>query len=319
MEERYSRVGILDAVSVEPKNGVSVVAGALLYDTITQSKLIQLKLQNNSTHTLTGVLVKCVLYGENSENVLGETFYQYEGLHVASGEAFGEQTPIVIQTQGVQSFDVTIVNVSLEEAVVLNKEELSSLAVQTSEKVSDINFVGDNQTIQVVEQLNKKSGKKKLSKKGIIAGVILLGVLWFAFRSFTAEPVVGHWDSNYICNNVQEYFDYDMTEFEDFDLSIKRNGNYSLEIAGQGFMVYAVEGTWERLDSTTEEFNRTDKEYTVSYALYDNNGDLMGKLAYTDSDSQVVDTNTIVLQLSEYCMIYDDFLGLDERCIVFEE
>ena len=80
MEERYSRVGVLDTVSVELKNGISAVAGALLYDKVTQSTLIQLKLQNNSTHTLTGVLVKCVLYGETRETVLGETFYQYEGL-----------------------------------------------------------------------------------------------------------------------------------------------------------------------------------------------------------------------------------------------
>ena len=129
MEERYSRVGVLDTVSVELKNGISAVAGALLYDKVTQSMLIQLKLENNGTQTLTGVLVKCELYGENRENVLGETFYQYEGLHVASGEAFGEQTPIAIQPRGVQSFDVSIVNVSHEVRVAV-QEEMPSLDAQ---------------------------------------------------------------------------------------------------------------------------------------------------------------------------------------------
>ena len=114
MDNRYEKIYALPAEATDGNNDVSVVAGALLYDKVTQSTLIQLKLENNGTQTLTCVLVKCVLYGENRENVLGETFYQYEGLHIASGEAFGEQIPIAIQTQGVQSFDVVIMNASLE-------------------------------------------------------------------------------------------------------------------------------------------------------------------------------------------------------------
>lgn len=80
MDNRYEKIYALPAEESDDNNDVSVVAGALLYDKVTQSTLIQLKLQNNSTHTLTGVLVKCVLYGETRETVLGETFYQYEGL-----------------------------------------------------------------------------------------------------------------------------------------------------------------------------------------------------------------------------------------------
>lgn len=76
MDNRYEKICVLPTEESGGNNDVSVVAGALLYDKVTQSKLIQLKLQNNSTHMLTGVLVKCVLYGENRENVLGETFYQ---------------------------------------------------------------------------------------------------------------------------------------------------------------------------------------------------------------------------------------------------
>ena len=80
MDNRYEKIYALPAEESDDNNDVSVVAGALLYDKVTQSMLIQLKLENNGTQTLTGVLVKCVLYGENRENVLGETFYQYEGL-----------------------------------------------------------------------------------------------------------------------------------------------------------------------------------------------------------------------------------------------
>ena len=169
MDNRYEKIYALPAEATGGNNDVYVVAGALLYDTMTQSKLIQLKLENNGTQTLTGVLVKCVLYGENRENVLGETFYQYEGLRVPSGEAFGEQTPIAIQTQEAQAFD--------ESAFVRMDVEPSRIT-----------------------QMLDNAPKKKFSLKWLIAGAVLISALLIAvFGSGFGDPIVGHW---YISDDI---------------------------------------------------------------------------------------------------------------------
>lgn len=165
MEKRYEKICALSTNGNDGNHDVSVVSGALLYDTMTQSKLIQLKLQNNGVQTLTGVLVKCVFYGEARENVLGETFYQYEGIHVASGEAFGEQTPIAIQAQNAQAFDVVIVNVSLEEQV-FTQEEMPALDAQNLQKTNEALAVSEHSTSQVAVSVNEKSPKKKFSRNG---------------------------------------------------------------------------------------------------------------------------------------------------------
>ena len=184
MDNRYEKIYALPAEESGDNNDVSIVAGVLIYDQVTQSKLIQLKLQNNSTHTLTGVLVKCVLYVENRENVLGETFYQYEGLHVASGEAFGEQTPIVVQTQGVQSFKVTIVNTTFEERVAA-QEKMPTLDAQDLQKMDDTVAVSEHSMLQVATSVNEKSPKKKFSPKWLIAGAVLIGAVLFAVFGFS--------------------------------------------------------------------------------------------------------------------------------------
>ena len=265
MEERYSRVGILDAVSVEPKNGVSVVAGALLYDTMTQSKLIQLKFENNGTQTLTGVLVKCVLYGENCENVLGETFYQYEGLRVASGEAFGEQTPIAIQTQGVQSFDVVIVNVTFEDRVIA-QEEMPLLDAQDLQKIDDAVNVSKHSIPQVATSVNEKSQKKKFSPKWLIAGAVLVGALLIAvFGSGFGDPAVGRWKIGDIYTNMQG-----------MELHIKGSGRYTLGMKGEEPI---AEGKWERNKVADE---NSDEETMQYYTYYSEEGYRLGMFAHID-------------------------------------
>lgn len=252
MEERYSRVGILDAVSVEPKNGVSVVAGALLYDTMTQSKLIQLKFENNGTQTLTGVLVKCVLYGENRENVLGETFYQYEGLHVASGEAFGEQTPIAIQTQEAQAFDVVIVNTTFEETIEdVTLSESEQVAGQIAQDDSEAAFVRMDAEPSGTTQMMDNAPKKKFSLKWLIAGAVLVGALLIAaFGSGASEPFIGLWTSSTVSNDFEALTDGDTLPFEGIDFTIKRNGDFLIEIDGED---ETIEGQWEKIQKSSTE------------------------------------------------------------------
>lgn len=272
MEERYSRVGILDAVSVEPKNGVSVVAGALLYDTMTQSKLIQLKLQNNSTHTLTGVLVKCVFYGENRETVLGETFYQYEGLHVASGEAFGEQTPIVIQTQGVQSFDVVIVNETFEdvaEEVIEPESEQANRQIMQND--SESACVRMDAEPSGTTQMMDNAPKKKFSLKWLIAGAVLVGALLIAvLGSGFGDPIVGHW---YISDDISGV-----------ELHIKGNGEFVLGEKGEEPI---GEGTWERYEGSLEEFDDKSLLYYTIYLKDISNSVPVGMLAYNESHNKL--------------------------------
>lgn len=203
MEKRYEKICALSTNGNDGNHDVSVVSGALLYDTMTQSKLIQLKLQNNGVQTLTGVLVKCVFYGEARENVLGETFYQYEGIHVASGEAFGEQTPIAIQAQNAQAFDVVIVNVSLEEQV-FTQEEMPALDAQNLQKTNEALAVSEHSTSQVAVSVNEKSPKKKFSRKWLIVGGILIGALLFAVFGFSAADSEDHNQKNGLEHHTKE-------------------------------------------------------------------------------------------------------------------
>ncbi|MEE0230719.1 MAG: hypothetical protein UEJ45_09545 [Peptococcaceae bacterium] len=293
MKERYSRVGVLDALSVEPKNNVSVVAGALLYDTMTQSKLIQLKFQNNSGQTLTGVLVKCVLYGENSENILGETFYQYEGLHVASGEAFGEQTPIAIQTQEAQAFDVVIVNTTFEETIEdVTLSESEQVAGQIAQDDSEAAFIRMDAEPSETTKTMDNAPKKKFSPKWLIAGAVLIGALLIAvFGSGASEPFIGLWTSSTVSNDFEALADGDTLPFEGIDFTIKRNGDFLIEIDGED---ETIEGKWKK---TTEKIDGS------NIAVYELKYDrvTLGKFLYSPSyieNGSRVESGTIILVMN---------------------
>ena len=292
MEERYSRVGILDAVSVEPKNGVSVVAGALLYDTMTQSKLIQLKFENNGTQTLTGVLVKCVLYGENRENVLGETFYQYEGLRVPSGEAFGEQTPIAIQTQEAQAFDVVIVSANFEDvakAVIGPESEQANREIAQDD--SESAFVRMDVEPSGTTQMIDNAPKKKCKAKWLIAGVVLVGVLLFAALGINSEPFIGLWTSSSVSTDFEALADGDTLSFEGIDFTLKRNGDFLIEIDGED---ETIEGKWKK---TTEKLDGSD--IAVYELTYD--GVTLGKFLYSPSyieNGSREESGTIILGMN---------------------
>ena len=253
-------------------NDVSIVAGALLYDTMTQSKLIQLKLQNNSGQTLTGVLVTCVLYGENSENILGETFYQYEGLHIASGEAFGEQTPIVIQTQDVQSFDVVIVNATFEdiaEAVIEPESEQANRQIVQND--SELAFVRMDAEPPGTTQMMDNAPKKKFSLKWLIAGAVLIGALLTAvFGSGFGDSIVGHW---YISDDISGV-----------ELHIKGNGEFVLGEKGEEPI---GEGTWERYEGSLEKFDYKSLLYYTIYLKDIGNSVPVGMLAYNESHNKL--------------------------------
>ena len=293
MKERYSRVGVLDALSVEPKNNVSVVAGALLYDTMTQSKLIQLKFQNNSGQTLTGVLVKCVLYGENSENILGETFYQYEGLHVASGEAFGEQTPIAIQTQEAQAFDVVIVNTTFEETIEdVTLSESEQVAGQIAQDDSEAAFIRMDAEPSETTKTMDNAPKKKFSPKWLIAGAVLIGALLIAvFGSGASEPFIGLWTSSTVSNDFEALAEGDTLPFEGIDFTIKRNGDFLIEIDGED---ETIEGKWKK---TTEKIDGS------NIAVYELKYDrvTLGKFLYSQSyieNGSRVESGTIILVMN---------------------
>ena len=281
MDNRYEKIYALPAEASGGNNDVYVVAGTLLYDTMTQSKLIQLKLENNGTQTLTGVVVKYVLYGENRENVLGETFYQYEGLHIASGEAFGEQTPIAIQTQGVQSFDVVIVNATFEDRVIA-QEEMPLLDAQDLQKIDDAVNVSEHSIPQVATSVNEKSQKKKFSPKWLIAGAVLVGALLIAvFGSGFGDPAVGRWKIGDIYTNMQG-----------MELHIKGSGRYTLGMKGEEPI---AEGKWERNKVADE---NSDKETMQYYTYYSEEGYRLGMFAhidYSDTIALTIDNDDTVL------------------------
>lgn len=292
MDNRYEKIYALPAEATGGNNDVYVVAGALLYDTMTQSKLIQLKLENNGTQTLTGVLVKCVLYGENRENVLGETFYQYEGLRVASGEAFGEQTPIAIQTQGVQSFDVVIVNANFEDvakAVIGPESEQANREIAQDD--SESAFVRMDVEPSGTTQMIDNAPKKKCKAKWLIAGVVLVGVLLFAALGINSEPFIGLWTSSSVSTDFEALADGDTLPFEGIDFTLKRNGDFLIEIDGED---ETIEGKWKK---TTEKLDGSD--IAVYELTYD--GVTLGKFLYSPSyieNGSREESGTIILGMN---------------------
>ena len=285
-------MGVLDEVSVEPKNGISAVAGALLYDKVTQSTLIQLKLENNGTQTLTGVLVKCVLYGENRENVLGETFYQYEGLRAPSGEVFGEQTPIAIQTQGVQSFDVVIVNATFEDVTeTVTGPESEQANRQIMQNDSESAFVRMDVEPSRTTQMIDNAPKKKCKAKWLIAGGVLVGVLLFAALGINSEPFIGLWTSSSVSTDFEALADGDTLPFEGIDFTLKRNGDFFIEIDGED---ETIEGKWKK---TTEKLDGSD--IAVYELTYD--GVTLGKFLYSPSyieNGSREESGTIILGMN---------------------
>ena len=272
MDNRYEKIYALPAEATDGNNDVSVVAGALLYDKVTQSTLIQLKLENNGTQTLTGVLVKCVLYGESRENVLGETFYQYEGLHIASGEAFGEQTPIAIQAQDVQSFDVVIVNETFEDvAEEVIEPESEQANRQIAQDDSESAFVRMDAEPSGTTQMLDNAPKKKFSLKWLIAGAVLVGALLIAvFGSGFGDPIVGHW---YISDDISGV-----------ELHIKGNGEFVLGEKGEEPI---GEGTWERYEGSLEKFDDKSLLYYTIYLKDVGNDVAVGMLAYNESNNKL--------------------------------
>ncbi len=272
MDNRYEKIYALPAEATGGNNDVYVVAGALLYDTMTQSKLIQLKLENNGTQTLTGVLVKCVLYGENRENVLGETFYQYEGLRVPSGEAFGEQTPIAIQTQEAQAFDVVIVSANFEDvakAVIGPESEQANREIAQDD--SESAFVRMDVEPSRITQMLDNAPKKKFSLKWLIAGAVLISALLIAvFGSGFGDPIVGHW---YISDDISGV-----------ELHIKGNGEFVLGEKGEEPI---GEGTWERYEGSLEEFDDKSLLYYTIYLKDIGNSVPVGMLAYNESHNKL--------------------------------
>ena len=272
MDNRYEKIYALPAEATGGNNDVYVVAGALLYDTMTQSKLIQLKLENNGTQTLTGVLVKCVLYGENRENVLGETFYQYEGLRVPSGEAFGEQTPIAIQTQEAQAFDVVIVSANFEDvakAVIGPESEQANREIAQDD--SESAFVRMDVEPSRITQMLDNAPKKKFSLKWLIAGAVLSSALLIAvFGSGFGDPIVGHW---YISDDISGV-----------ELHIKGNGEFVLGEKGEEPI---GEGTWERYEGSLEEFDDKSLLYYTIYLKDIGNSVPVGMLAYNESHNKL--------------------------------
>ena len=264
----------------------------MLDDKGTQNKLIQLKLRNDAVKILTGVLVKCVLYGENRENVLGETFYQYEGLRVPSGEAFGEQTPIAIQTQGVQSFDVVIVNANFEDvakAVIGPESEQANREIAQDD--SESAFVRMDVEPSRTTQMLDNAPKKKFSLKWLIAGVVLVGVLLFAALGINSEPFSGLWTSSSVSTDFEALADGDTLSFEGIDFTLKRNGDFLIEIDGED---ETIEGKWKK---TTEKLDGSD--IAVYELTYD--GVTLGKFLYSPSyieNGSREESGTIILGMN---------------------
>lgn len=133
--------------------------------------------------------------------------------------------------------------------------------------------------------------KKKCKAKWLIAGVVLVGVLLFAALGINSEPFIGLWTSSSVSTDFEALADGDTLPFEGIDFTLKRNGDFLIEIDGED---ETIEGKWKK---TTEKLDGSD--IAVYELTYD--GVTLGKFLYSPSyieNGSREESGTIILGMN---------------------
>ena len=140
-------------------------------------------------------------------------------------------------------------------------------------------------------QMIDNAPKKKCKAKWLIAGVVLVGVLLFAALGINSEPFIGLWTSSSVSTDFEALADGDTLPFEGIDFTLKRNGDFLIEIDGED---ETIEGKWKK---TTEKLDGSD--IAVYELTYD--GVTLGKFLYSPSyieNGSREESGTIILGMN---------------------
>ena len=198
-----------------------------------------------------------------------------------------------------QSFDVEIVNVSVEDAVEAVIESESEQANrQIVQELSESAFVRMDAEPSGTTQMIDNKPKKEFSLKWLIAGAVLVGVLLFAALGINSEPFIGLWTSNSVSTDFEALADGDTLSFEGIDFTLKRNGDFLIEIDGED---ETIEGKWKK---TTEKLDGSDiAVYELNYDGY-----TIGKFLYSPSyieNGSREESGTIILSMNGMWILFE--------------
>lgn len=104
MAERFSRLFQLDEEIFSSGSPVLIAAGVLLKDSVTDSIVVQLKLQNISLQSIVAAKVKLLAYDVAGKEIPGIDEYQYLDLNVRTGECWGGDKAIILPETETRSF-----------------------------------------------------------------------------------------------------------------------------------------------------------------------------------------------------------------------
>lgn len=111
MAERFLRLSTLDGETYSSGSPVLIAAGALLKDSVTDSIIAQLKLQNLSTQPVAAAKIKIRAYDIAGKEIPGVNEYQYLDLNARTGECWGSDKAIIMPDAGTRSFSVEQISV----------------------------------------------------------------------------------------------------------------------------------------------------------------------------------------------------------------
>lgn len=106
MAERFSRLFRLGEEIFSSGSPVLITAGVLLKDSVTDSIVVQLKLQNISLQPIVAAKVRLLAYDIVGKEIPGVDNYQYLDLNVRTGECWGSDKAIILPEAGTRSFSV---------------------------------------------------------------------------------------------------------------------------------------------------------------------------------------------------------------------
>lgn len=111
MGERFSRLFMLDEETYAIESPVLIAAGVLLKDSVTDSIVVQLKLQNLSAQTVVAAKVKLCAYDVAGSKIPGVDDYQYLDLNTHTGECWGDDKAIILPEAETRSFSIEKISV----------------------------------------------------------------------------------------------------------------------------------------------------------------------------------------------------------------
>ena len=123
MAERYSRIFTLPPNLYADDAPVIIVAGVLLKDSQTGSRLAQLKIQNIDKRTITYMKLHFMLM-DASGRIIKDHYHIFDKMSMAENDFYGTRTPVVLPVPSVCSYTISILEIEFDNDTQWRSDEL---------------------------------------------------------------------------------------------------------------------------------------------------------------------------------------------------